>query len=116
MQRLRASGAGQFARRRATMPARMPVRSQTHWTLAAATCAIVVASFLLHRDVDAPPMVPLHVAMAERERAPSHATRPSADVAMPSAVAAPADHVRGAFDDGRGTSEHATAQRPHALT
>src|SRR5258706_15888945 len=106
MHSLRASSAGQSARRRATMPARMPVRSQTRWMLGAAACAVVVASLLLQGGADAPPTVPLHMAATgERERAPSRATRPATDVAMPNAIAAPAGDVPGASDDVGGADE-----------
>src|SRR5690242_20921545 len=107
--RLRATGDGQFARYRATMPPRMPIRFQTGWTLGAATCAVVVASFLVQRGAGAPPTAPRLAATAERARPPARATPPAIGVDGPSAIAAPADELRGVDD-------RPEVQRPHALT
>src|SRR5689334_16741056 len=86
------------------------------WVLGAATCAVIVASVLLHRDVEAPARVSRVAATGEHEHAPSRVAPPTMDVATPGAIAEPADDLPGVSDDVRLADDHPAAPRPHALT
>src|SRR5689334_20608922 len=111
MQRLRAFGAGESARHRATMAPGMRISSRTRWALGAVACALVGASVLLHRSADAPSATSRVAAGCDARPMPSAASPLAAsDVVASSGIPERTD------ERARAAPRAEIAERPHALT